>query len=86
MEWKEIRKRYPKQWLLVEATKAHSKSGKRIVAQLTVVNTFPDALTAMKGYAQLHRQSPDREYYVLHTDRQRLDIAERRWLGIRATR
>ena len=37
----------------------------------------------MKGYLQLHHQSPERELYVLHTDREVLDITERRWLGIR---
>jgi hypothetical protein len=83
MQWKEIRNYYPHQWLLVEAIKARSESGKRILEQLTIVNTFPDARAAMKGYIQLHRQSPEREIYVLHTDRETLDITERRWLGIR---
>jgi hypothetical protein len=86
MRWKEIRNHYPHQWLLVEAIKARSESGKRIVEQLTVVNTFPDARAAMKGYTQLHRQTPEREFYVLHTDRETLDITERRWLGIRGVR
>ncbi|MFQ5854228.1 MAG: hypothetical protein ACE5LU_01090 [Anaerolineae bacterium] len=86
MRWNDIRNHYPHQWLLVEAIKAHSESGKRILEQLTVVNIFPDALAAMKGYVQLHRQSPERELYVLHTDRETLDITERRWLGIRAVR
>lgn len=83
MQWQEIRKYYPHQWLLVEALKAHSELGKRIVEQLAVVNTYPDSQTAMKDYAQLHHQAPDREFYVLHTDREMLDITERRWLGIR---
>jgi len=83
MEWNEIRKYYPHQWLLVEAIKARSESGKRILEQITVVNIFLDAQVAMKGYLQLHHQSPERELYVLHTDRETLDITERRWLGIR---
>jgi hypothetical protein len=37
----------------------------------------------MDDYVQRHRQAPDREFYVLHTDRETLDITERRWLGIR---
>lgn len=83
MQWEEIRSRYPDQWLLVEAIKARSEAGARILEQLAVVSTFPDSLTAMQGYAQLHRQSPERELYVLHTDRETIDITERRWLGIR---
>ena len=34
-------------------------------------------------YIQLHREAPERELYVFHTDRETLDITERRWLGIR---
>jgi hypothetical protein len=37
----------------------------------------------MNGYMDLHEQSPHRELYVLHTDRQDLEIEELRWLGIR---
>jgi len=83
MQWEEIRKHYPHQWLLVEAIQAHSQAGKRVLEHLAVVGAYLDSLTAMKGYTQLHRQSPKRELYVLHTDRQSLDITERRWLGIR---
>lgn len=83
MKWQEIREQYPDQWLLVEAIEAYSESGKRVVEELTVVNTFTDSKTAMGEYIQLHRKQPERELYVLHTDRASLDIAERRWLGIR---
>ena len=83
MEWEQVRKHYPYQWLLVEAIQARSESGKRILEQLTVVNLFPDGLSAMKGYLRLHHESPERELYVLHTDRDKLDVTERRWLGIR---
>jgi hypothetical protein len=83
MEWQEIRKHYPHHWVLVEVLKAHSELGKRILEQLAVVNTFPDSLSVMKYYTQLHRQSPEREFYVLHTDRETLDISECKWLGIR---
>ena len=40
----------------------------------------------MKGYMSLHHEEPHRELYVFHTDRQELDILERRWLGIRGVR
>lgn len=83
MTWTEIRDRYPSQWLLVEAIKAYSEAGKRILEDLAVINTFPDSVTAMKGYQELRHEAPQRELLVLHTDRQHLDITERRWLGIR---
>lgn len=83
MKWDEIRERYPSQWLLIEATQAHSEAGNRILDQLVVLEQFADSPTALEAYKQLHRQSPARELYVLHTDRQELDITERLWLGVR---
>lgn len=86
MQWQEIRNHYPQQWLLVEAIKAHSESNKRILEQIAVVGTFPDSVTAMKSYVQLHHEAPERELYVFHTSRETLDITERSWLGIRGLR
>jgi len=83
MTWQEIRSHYPKQWLLVEALKAHSEADKRILEELAVLDMFPDSALAMRRYAALHHEFPFRELYVLHTDRETLDITERRWLGIR---
>lgn len=50
MKWEEIRRHYPQQWLLIEAIKAHSEAGKRIMEQISVVGVFPDSVTAMKSY------------------------------------
>ncbi len=83
MRWEEARIYYPGQWLLVEALKAHSEANKRILDEIAVVNTFTNSQQAMQSYGQLHHQNPEREFYVLHTDRKTLDITERRWLGIR---
>jgi len=86
MEWSEIRQAYPHRWLLVEALEAHSDAGKRILDDLAVVQSFPDGVAAMKGYKELHHRAPNRDLYVLHTDREDLDITELNWLGIRAAR
>lgn len=83
MQWQEIRQHYPQQWLLLEAIQAHTEANKRILDQLAVLETFTDSVTAMKRYAQLHHDLPDREFYVFHTGREALDITERIWLGIR---
>jgi hypothetical protein len=83
MKWEDIRIHYPHQWLLVEAIKAHSESGKRILDQLAVISTFQDSNAALHEYCQFHHESPERELYVLHTDREQFDILERTWLGIR---
>lgn len=86
MKWNQIRTHYPHQWLLIEAIKAYTKVDQRILEELAVINTYPDSVTAMQGYTQLHRQAPERELYVAHTDRAELQITERRWLGIRQNR
>ncbi|MFQ5631540.1 MAG: hypothetical protein ACE5I1_22440 [bacterium] len=83
MTWNEIRTHYPHRWLLVEALEAHSDRGKRILDKLAVVDTFADSREAMKKYAFFHRRAANREFYVLHTDRDSLEITERQWLGIR---
>ncbi len=83
MQWQDIREHYPNQWLLIEAIKAHTEDDKRVLDQLAVVGSFPDSPTALKGYQQLHEDEPGRELYVFHTSREKLDITERRWLGIR---
>lgn len=83
MVWQDIRQRYPQQWILIEAIQAHSTANKRILEQLAVIDTFADSITAMKRYAQLHHEAPQRELYVFHASRERLDISERQWLGVR---
>ena len=83
MRWQEIREYYPHRWLLVEAVEARSENGERKLDELTVVDAFSDARTAMVRYLDRHRRSPERELYVLHTDREQLDITEREWTGLR---
>jgi hypothetical protein len=52
MTWKDIRRHFPHQWLLLEAVEAYSESGKRTVKQLAVISTFHDSIVAMKAYAK----------------------------------
>lgn len=86
MQWTELRDSYPHQWLVVEAVEAHSASGRRELDALALVDAFNDGVSALRAYLRLHRQAPERELYVLHTDREALDIVERSWLGLRSAR
>lgn len=85
MQWQEIRKYYPQKWLLLEALEAHSEHEKRILDQLAVLGTYSDSTTALKAYAQVHRETPSKEFYVFHTSRENLDVGERHWFGIRSS-
>jgi hypothetical protein len=44
----------------------------------------PDGLSAMRRYGEIHGQDPRRELYVLHTDRETVEVEEAHWGGIRA--
>jgi len=84
MTWSEIRRQFPHQWLLVEALQAHSVRGERLLDELAVVGACQDGETALRSYLKIHRDAPGRELYVLHSDREQPDIAERSWQGLRA--
>jgi hypothetical protein len=86
MNWEEVRKQHPRQWLLVEAIRAYSEDNHRVVEDLAVLGPFADSTGALQRYNELHQLEPQRELYVLHTDREQLDIQERHWLGIRSAR
>lgn len=84
MTWTNIRRHYPHQWLLVEALLAHSDAGKRHLDELAVVDAFPDGEAALRAYLRLHREAPVRELYVVHSDREELEITEHAMPGLRA--
>jgi hypothetical protein len=83
MTWTDIRRHYPHQWLLVEALLAHSKAGKRQLDEIAVVDAYTDGETALRSYLRLHRNAPLRELYVVHSDREELEITERFLPGLR---
>lgn len=74
----------PQKWILTEAIKAHTtEDSRRIVEQWFVIDTFTEFYPAMDLYKQIHKRSPQREMYVVHTNSQEVQIKVRRWLGIR---
>ena len=83
MKWEGLRKKHPDSWILFEAVKAHSDGGKRIIDDLSILNTFNESDEAIKAYRKLHRSEPGRELYVAHTAKENLEIQERKWLGVR---
>lgn len=85
MTWNEVRQHYPNQWLLVEALETHNENSTHMIDDMAVINVFLEPLLAMDEYSKLHKQAPNRELYVLHTSREKLDIHERKWLGVRST-
>lgn len=86
MRWDEVKQAYPSQWVMIEAINAKSEGNKRIVEQVTVVNTFKNnSKDAIREYVQLHKAHPERELYIVHTSRLELDIEEQRLVGVRTS-
>ena len=84
MQWPEIRKVYPDQWLVIEALEAHTTPDRhRVLDRLAVVERCLDGAAAFQSYRRLHHQYPQREFDPVHTSREELKIEERRWVGIR---
>ncbi|MCQ3929054.1 MAG: hypothetical protein DPW16_01225 [Chloroflexi bacterium] len=75
MNWQEIRRQYPKRWLLLEAIGAYSEGEKRVIPELKIIEVFGDDWhEAWEAYKTLHSANRQRELYFLHTDREELNI------------
>ena len=75
---------YPDQWLIIEALQARTTSNsQRTLDKIAVIESCDDGSSAMKSYRHLHQQFPTREFYFVHTSREKLDIREQQWVGIR---
>lgn len=84
MNWDEIRKAYPNQWLIIEALEAHTTINHfRQLDRLAVIERCTDGASALACYRALHQQYSQREFYFVHTARTLLDIREQSWFGIR---
>ncbi|MEJ6949977.1 hypothetical protein [Natronospora cellulosivora (SeqCode)] len=83
MKWKGLRQKYPDSWVLFEAVQAHSNDGKRIIDDIAILDTFNNSDEAINAYRDFHKKEPTRELYVAHTKKQKLEIQERKWLGVR---
>ncbi|MGO1369643.1 hypothetical protein, partial [Senegalia sp. (in: firmicutes)] len=82
-KWNDAVKNYPNKWLLFEAIESSSKDGKRIIEDLSVINSFDDSRKALEQYSEMHKKDKSREMYVYHTKNKELVIEERSWIGVR---
>jgi hypothetical protein len=75
MTWQELRTLYPNRWVLVEALEAATHGNQRIISMLQFVDDFGDSWhNAWAHYKMLHHTDRQREYYILHTSKETLDI------------
>lgn len=84
MNWEDVRQAFPEQWILIEATQAHTnEQNERILEEITPLKKFSNSPEAMRAYQEIHREDPKRELYVLHTSRKKPNIIEKKWVGVR---
>jgi hypothetical protein len=82
MDWQTVRELYPYRWVVVEALEAYTKASMRVIPRMQVVGDFADNWRpAWQCYATLHHAYPTREYYVIHTGREEMDIEVRERYG-----
>jgi hypothetical protein len=75
MDWQTICEQHPHNWVIVEAIKAYTEGAARIIDELDFVRAFGEDWTAAwEHYKKLHHADKQREYYVLHTNRENLNI------------
>lgn len=75
MTWGEIRTQYPESWVVVEAFGAFTENGKRVIDHVELIASFGDDWErAWERYKSLHHADKRREYYMIHTHREEMDI------------
>jgi hypothetical protein len=83
MKWHEIRKQYPEQFVLVEALKAYSRDHKRYIDDMTVVGCYEDTKKAWEDYKKYRLETPTREFYILHTSKEKIEVLEQPFIRVR---
>lgn len=84
MNWEDVKKAYPSQWVTIEAIEAHSEGNKRIVDQIAVIDSFREGTkNVLLENARLQKLYRGREIFIIHTSHPKLDIEERRRAGVR---
>jgi len=83
MNWDEIKKQYPEKLVLVEAIKAFSGDNKRHIEEMTVVASYDDIKKAWENYKKLRKDFSNREFYIFHTSKEKIEVLEQPFGGIR---
>lgn len=58
------------------ALAAHTEGNQRLLDRVGVIETCPDGAAAMQSYQRLHRETPSRAFYFVHTGREDLEAMQ----------
>jgi len=75
MNWQKIRELHPGNWVVVLALDGRTEKGQRIIDQFALMDVCGENWeAAWERYKELHAADIWKEYYVLHTGREELNI------------
>lgn len=83
MLWSEVREKYPDRIVLIEAIKTSSEDKIRTVNEMSILSDFDESSVAWKAYKKIHKNKPDKEIYLFHTSKEKAEVMEQFFVGIR---
>jgi hypothetical protein len=83
MDWGLVRQAYPNKLVLVEALSTTTKDSIRTIEEMSIISTFDDNMDAWKEYKRTHKENPEKELYVFHTSKEKPEVIEKLFIGVR---
>lgn len=83
MDWNLVREQFPNKFVLVEALSTTSKNKIRTVDEMSIISTYDDNMDAWNAYKRTHTENPDKEIYVFHTSKEKPEVIEKFFIGVR---
>jgi len=86
MDWGLVREQFPDKLVLVEALSATSRDSIKTVEEMSIISTFDNNMEAWKAYKKTHKENPEKELYVFHTSKEKPEVLEKYFTGVRGRR
>lgn len=68
MQWHEVQRLFPKQWVLLEEIRSHAEGGKLVIDDMAVIRSIPNADVKQEFFAATN------ERFVFHTSKDTVAI------------
>jgi hypothetical protein len=72
MKWEEVKKTYPKKWVVYDSLNQFEKNNKLIITELAIIEVFDNLNDAYKYYCKLHKEDKKRELNIGDTKQEEL--------------
>lgn len=85
VKWSEVRERYPDKIVLVEALSTTSFNKRRTVKDMSILADFNDDMAAWQEYKKQHKDNLGKELYIFHTSKEKAEVVEQFFAGVRGS-